>query len=123
MTNTESTPFSFDDDQYDPELVEREINDIIGSTASNRAPGLEIAQNTSQETAFTQDGEEYDPETGHFIDKEVHEHALTAMAHMAVKDYRVVAEYGQGSDIEPVLSGQAPDSMSVAHDTDHPVAS
>ncbi|RYX79422.1 hypothetical protein EON76_01740 [bacterium] len=107
MKNIENTPQPFDDqDQYDSQLVEDEIAALIGTTTDNETINADIAKKESEVVALTQDGEEYNPETGHFIDKEVHDAALTAMAHMAVKDYRVVADYGQGADIEPIILGQ-----------------
>ena len=109
MTNNERTLFPSDDhDQYDPELVEGEINDIIGSTANNRTAGLEIAQNKSQEVA---------------------EHADTLRSFGGIAFEATNADPYYDVELKGTQEALGPFSpleqstTPAAHDTDHPVAS
>lgn len=109
MTNNERAPFSFDDrDQYDPELVENEITDIIGSTANNRTASLEIAQNKSQEAA---------------------EHADTLRSFGGIAFEATNADPYYDVELkgtQEALGPFSPNEQSAApaaHDTEHPVAS
>ncbi|OGL22551.1 hypothetical protein A2707_04505 [Candidatus Saccharibacteria bacterium RIFCSPHIGHO2_01_FULL_45_15] len=109
MTNIENTPLPSDDhDQYDSQLVENEITEIIGSTASNRAPGLEIAQNKSQEVA---------------------EHADTLRSFGGIAFEATNADPYYDVELKGTQEALGPfspteqSSAPAAHDTEHPVAS